>query len=68
VEKYGRVRQATDENRKERMRFTLWITKATNTPSEYVILIIFPRQQWLRERASVLRFLTFPVMFVSIST
>jgi len=30
--------------------------KATNTPSEYVILIDFPLQQWLQERASVLRY------------
>jgi hypothetical protein len=36
-----------------RMRFACWITKATDTHSEYVILIAFPRQQWLRERASV---------------
>jgi len=36
------------------MRFQCWINKATNTHSEYVILIAFPRKQWLRERASVL--------------
>ena len=36
------------------MRFTLRITKSTNTHSEYVILDAFP-QQWLRERASMLR-------------
>jgi len=29
-----------------------WITKATNTHSEYVILIAFPRQQWLHEQVS----------------
>jgi hypothetical protein len=56
VEKYGRARQATDDNITRRMRFACWITKATNTHSEYVILIAFPRQQWLRERASVLRY------------
>jgi len=33
------------------MCFTCWITKATNTHSEYAILIAFPRQQWLQERA-----------------
>jgi hypothetical protein len=38
-----------------RMRFACWVTKATDTHSEYVILIAFPRQQWLRERASFLR-------------
>ena len=38
-----------------RMRIACWIPKATNTHSEYVILIAFPLQQWLHERASVLR-------------
>ena len=30
-------------------------SRATNTYSEYVILIAFPRKQWLRERTSKLR-------------
>jgi hypothetical protein len=55
VEKYCTARQATDENIIRRMRFACWITKATDTYSEYVILIAFPWQQWLRERASMLR-------------
>jgi len=38
-----------------RKRIACWITKATNTHSEYVILIAFPRQQWLRERAFFLQ-------------
>jgi len=38
------------------MRVACWITKATNTHSQYVILIVFQLQQWLQERASVLRF------------
>jgi len=29
---------------------------ATDTHSEYVIRVAFPHQQWLRERASVLRY------------
>jgi len=37
-----------------RMRTAWWITKATNTHSQYVILIAFPLQQWLQER--VLRY------------
>jgi len=37
------------------MRFACWITKATNTHSEYVILIAFPRQQLLRERCYITR-------------
>ena len=39
-----------------RMRIACWITKATNARSEYVILIAFPLQQWLFERASMLRY------------
>jgi hypothetical protein len=40
-----------------RMRFACWIPKDTNTHSEYVILIAFPGQQMLRERASMLRYM-----------
>jgi len=32
-----------------------WITKATNTQTEYVTLIAFPLQQWFDERASIPR-------------
>jgi len=45
-----------------RMRIPCWIPRATNTLSEYVILIAFPLQQWLHERASELRH-TLPVLF-----
>jgi hypothetical protein len=38
------------------MRTACRITKATNTLSQYVILIAFPLQQWLRERAPMLRY------------
>jgi hypothetical protein len=55
VDKYGTARQATDDNKIRRMRFACWIANTIVTHSEYVILIAFPRQQWLRERASVLR-------------
>jgi len=36
-----------------RMRFLWLITKATDAHSEYIIVMAFPRQRWLRERASV---------------
>ena len=39
-----------------RMRIPYLITKATNTYSDYVIHIAFPLQQWLHERASLLRY------------
>jgi hypothetical protein len=56
VEKYCTARQATDDNIIRRMRFACRITKATDTHSEYLILIALLRQQWLRERTSVLRY------------
>jgi hypothetical protein len=37
------------------MRFACWMTTATHMHSEYVTLIVFPRQQSLHQRASLLR-------------
>ena len=45
MEKYGTGGQNTDTNMHT---FAWWIIKATNTHSEYRILIAFARQQWLR--------------------
>ena len=39
-----------------RMRVACWIPKATITHWEYVIIVTFPLQQWLHERASMLRY------------
>jgi len=36
-------------------RIACWITKATDTHSEYIKIIVFPLQQWLHERGSMLR-------------
>jgi len=38
-----------------RVRFACWIPNPTNAHSGYVILITFPRQQWLRESVSTLQ-------------
>jgi hypothetical protein len=38
------------------MRIACWILKATNTRSEYVIILAFPLKQWWYERTSVLRY------------
>jgi hypothetical protein len=38
------------------MRIACWIPKAADTHSEYITLIAFPLQQWLLERASLLRY------------
>ena len=39
-----------------RMRISCWTPNAKNTPPEYVIFHVFPLQQWLRKRASMLRY------------
>jgi len=59
VEKCDKTRQATGDNMMEGMRFACWITKTTDTPSEYVILMTFPRQYCLRERTLLLRYTYF---------
>jgi hypothetical protein len=41
VEKYYRAGQATDDNIIRRMSIACWITKATGTRSEYVVLTFF---------------------------
>ena len=46
IKKYGRAGQTTDGSIIRRMRIALWITKATDIHSEYVIQNAFPRQQW----------------------
>ena len=51
----GRTRQVTEDNTIRCMSVTYWISKATDTNSEYVILIAFPRQHCLLESASLLR-------------
>jgi hypothetical protein len=54
VGKSGTPGQAIGDNIIRRMRFLCWIPKATNTHSQYVILIVFPLQNWSHEHASVL--------------
>jgi hypothetical protein len=56
VDRHGTARQATDDNIIRRMRFACCITKATETHSEYVILIAFTRQQLLRDNVPLLRY------------
>jgi hypothetical protein len=51
VERYGRHREATADSIIPSMRFTCWVTTATDRHLENIILIAFSRQQWLRESA-----------------
>ena len=48
------VEAGRPQTTKQCMRLACW-TKATNTYSEYAILIAFKQQQWLHESASILR-------------
>jgi hypothetical protein len=66
VEKYGKGTQATDDSIIWHMHIACWIAKATETHSEYVILITSPRQQWLPECARYYVYTTFPGLFLSI--
>ena len=59
AEKYCRTWQATDDCGACALHggyLRLHTHTHTHTQSEYAILIAFPLQQWLRERASVLRY------------
>jgi len=56
IEKYCRAGQATDGNIIRRMRISCCAPKAIDTHSEYVIFTAFSSQQWLHERASILRY------------
>jgi hypothetical protein len=38
------------------MRLAYWMIQATNTHSEYATLAVFPFQQWLHKRTSLLRY------------
>jgi len=58
VEKYDTARQVTHDNIIRRKRITCWINRATDTLR--ICNTAFPRQQWWRERPSMLRL---PVWF-----
>ena len=49
--KYCRSGQTTDDNIIRSMSFACGITKATNSHSEYVILVAFPLKQWYANAA-----------------
>jgi len=49
-----------------RTRMACWIPEATNTQTECVILIALLLQQWLQERASVLRYTYFTCLVVNV--
>jgi hypothetical protein len=54
VQNYCTACQVTDDDVVRRMCNACWITKATDTNSNYVKFLAFTRQRWLRERALML--------------
>ena len=64
VEKCGRARQTTDDDIMWRIRFACWRTKATNTHSEYVILLPTSHSTdlLLGELIQSMHFMPFPFM------
>jgi hypothetical protein len=63
VENYGTARQATDENVMRRRKDAILCRK---TKAGIEIHIDFPRQQLLRERASILRYTYIASLFIII--
>jgi hypothetical protein len=63
MEKHGRIVQSTDDNIIRGKRFESWLIKAINKYLECVTFIAFPRQKWLREIASMLRFSVHHLLF-----
>jgi hypothetical protein len=49
VETYFRIAQITDDKITRCRSIACWITKVTDTHSEYATLTTFPLQQWLHE-------------------
>jgi hypothetical protein len=60
VEKYGRARQSTDDNKTQHRKGNICVPdnygKNMNTHSEYLIVTAFPWQHWLCECAPTLHY------------
>jgi len=54
VEKYDKTGQVTDNNTVH--AHCMLDNEGYKTHSEYAIIFVFPLQQWLQERASLLRY------------
>ena len=63
---YGRSGQSTEDNTIWPTCIAYWIAKATDTHSQYVILIAFPQRKWLHEGSSMLiyTYLTYLVKYL----
>ena len=52
-----------DQLTKWHISIACWLTKATNTLSDYAVIIAFPLQQWIPERSSVIVIRALRVLF-----
>jgi hypothetical protein len=64
--KYGMAGQATYDDIIRHMYTACWITNATDTHSEYVIIIASPRQQWYANAHPCYVVRTLPVLINSL--
>jgi hypothetical protein len=64
VEKYGKSRHATDYNIILRGKDAICVLDNLDTNTETHTQDVFPWQQWLRERAPMLRYSKLPVLFI----
>jgi hypothetical protein len=68
VEKYCTAGQATDDNTIRRLRIVCWITKATDTHSEYVILTAFPANNGYANAPQCYVYTTLPAMSIPVKS
>jgi hypothetical protein len=70
VEKFGSIRHATERNILRHRKCAMCVPgnegKYTDTLAQYLILIVFPREEWLRERVSMLLYTTLRVLLFSV--
>ena len=64
MKKHSRTRQAPDDNITWGTHIARWMTKATDTHSDYEIYTAFPVQQRLHGHASVFRYMYVPLLFM----
>ena len=62
--KYRRTGRAKDDNIIRSMRNSWWATNTKNTHSEYRILNVSARRQWLRQLAFILRYTRIACLFI----
>ena len=65
MEKYGTARRITGDSIIRRMRIACWITEATDTHAEYVMLLVFTRQRGYT-KAYVYTYIAYLVFFCSL--